>query len=157
MTKKYEAVDIAKLKAEVEQLETDLAVANNNIAQLIAQLIAQMETKADKAGSASLARKVIDSAGTTENMDFGKAIVFLKQGCRVSRKGWNGKDMFLYLVHASDVTSNDLRGAAREHNLKNIGLTHFNAHIDMKCADGSICVGWLASQTDMLASDWYIV
>lgn len=32
-----------------------------------------------------------------------------------------------------------------------------NAHIDMKAADGSIVVGWLASQTDMLADDWYIV
>jgi hypothetical protein len=30
-------------------------------------------------------------------------------------------------------------------------------HIDMKAADGSYVVGWLASQTDMLAEDWDIV
>lgn len=45
MTKKYEAVDIAKLKTEVEQLRTDLAVTNNSIAQLFNVL----ELKADKA------------------------------------------------------------------------------------------------------------
>ncbi len=31
------------------------------------------------------------------------------------------------------------------------------AHIDMLAADGSVVVGWLASQTDMLAEDWVIV
>ena len=29
-------------------------------------------------------------------------------------------------------------------------------HIDMRAADGSLVVGWLASQTDMLADDWQI-
>jgi hypothetical protein len=27
----------------------------------------------------------------------------------------------------------------------------------MKAADGSIVIGWLASQTDMLAEDWVVV
>lgn len=30
-------------------------------------------------------------------------------------------------------------------------------HIDMKAADDSYVVGWLASQTDLLAEDWVIV
>lgn len=30
-------------------------------------------------------------------------------------------------------------------------------HIDMKAADGSLVIGWLASQTDMLAEDWEVV
>jgi hypothetical protein len=35
----------------------------------------------------------------------------------------------------------------------------FSAHasIAMRTADSSIVVGWLASQTDMLAEDWYIL
>jgi hypothetical protein len=42
--------------------------------------------------------------------------------------------------------------------LKNIeGDIKINAHIDMKSADGSIVIGWLASQTDMLSNDWAIV
>jgi hypothetical protein len=32
-----------------------------------------------------------------------------------------------------------------------------NPHIDMKASDGSIVIGWLASQTDMLSDDWFIV
>ena len=31
------------------------------------------------------------------------------------------------------------------------------SHIDMKAADGTMVIGWLASQTDMLAEDWVIV
>ena len=30
-------------------------------------------------------------------------------------------------------------------------------HIDMRTADGSIVVRWLASQTDMLSNDWKLV
>jgi hypothetical protein len=30
-------------------------------------------------------------------------------------------------------------------------------YITMKTADGSIVMGWLASQPDMLADDWVIV
>ena len=30
-------------------------------------------------------------------------------------------------------------------------------HIDMKAADGTLVIGWLASQTDMLAEDWQAV
>ena len=29
--------------------------------------------------------------------------------------------------------------------------------IVMKTAENQFCVGWLASQTDMLSEDWYIV
>ena len=30
-------------------------------------------------------------------------------------------------------------------------------HIDMRAADGSMVIGWLASQTDMLAEDWMVL
>jgi hypothetical protein len=33
-------------------------------------------------------------------------------------------------------------------------IIEIGAHIDMKAADGSLVVGWLASQTDLLAEDW---
>ena len=34
---------------------------------------------------------------------------------------------------------------------------NITSHIDMKAADGSMVVGWLASQTDMLSEDWVII
>lgn len=94
--------------------------------------------------------------------DFGWAINQLKAGRKVARQGWNGKDMFIYLVNGTRVNYSDLRNEAAlqldaglpRHRGKHIDV---NSHIDMKAADGSIVIGWLASQTDMLATDWTIV
>lgn len=30
-------------------------------------------------------------------------------------------------------------------------------HVDMKTADNKLVIGWLASQTDMLANDWEVI
>ena len=95
-------------------------------------------------------------------MNFGQAIEALKAGSKVARKGWNGKGMFIYLVNGQKVIYDNLRNEAAtaldSRNLRNAGKTAtINPHIDMKAADGSIVVGWLASQTDMLAEDWEIV
>ena len=83
-------------------------------------------------------------------MDFSAALAALKNGSRVTRSGWNGKDMFLYLVPGSvfPVNRAPLLGiypAGTE--------IQYRPHIDMKIADGS-CVPWLASQIDLLADDW---
>jgi Protein of unknown function (DUF2829) len=91
-------------------------------------------------------------------MNFGQALEALKQGKKVARRGWNGKGMFIYLVRGSHIPIESLRNEAKEQ-LKNLEQTHvtINGHIDMKSADNSVVVGWLASQTDMLAEDWEIV
>lgn len=100
-------------------------------------------------------------------MNFGQALEALNNGAFVTREGWNGKGMFIYKVEASDPTYDQLRGRckdainyahSKDNELHHIQETvHINAHIDMKAADGSIVVGWLASQTDMQADDWYII
>lgn len=86
-------------------------------------------------------------------MNFGSALEALKGGHRVTRSGWNGKDMFLYLVPGSTFAVNrpPLLGIYPEGT-----PIEYRAHIDMKTVDGS-CVPWLASQTDMLADDWELV
>jgi hypothetical protein len=94
-------------------------------------------------------------------MNFGQALEALKQGKKVARKGWNGKGMYIYLVRGTVLEAHELRNEAAEHVGKKC-VTPFdnvriNDHIDMKAADDSIVVGWLASQTDMLADDWDIV
>lgn len=89
-------------------------------------------------------------------MDFGMALVALKRGEAVARKGWNGKGMFLTLQNGSIVDGNDMRNEPAKSYYADckVGIC---PHIDMKTADGSYVVGWLASQTDMLAEDWEIV
>lgn len=100
-------------------------------------------------------------------MTFGEALAALDNGKFVARKGWNGKGMFIYKVEASDLTYEQLCGRCKDaidfvHSKddamhSNQETVHINAHIDMKAADGSIVIGWLASQTDMQAEDWVIL
>lgn len=84
---------------------------------------------------------------------FDWAINMLKRGKKVARKGWNGKDMFLFLVPGSTFQVNrpPLLGIYPEGTEIN-----YHAHIDMKTADGQV-VPWLCSQTDALADDWVVV
>lgn len=89
-------------------------------------------------------------------MNFGLAIEALKKGKKVSRSGWNGKHMYIYL---QDGTKNvkQARNNHLEELIEKNGSVDINAHIDMKAADGTIVIGWLASQTDILSDDWSII
>ncbi len=92
-----------------------------------------------------------------ENLNFGQAIEALKQGKIVSRKGWNGKGMFLFLTTGTVPKQHDLRHPVYQSHFKEQDEVVINSHIDMRAADGSVVVGWLASQTDMLSEDWMII
>ena len=91
-------------------------------------------------------------------MTFGAALDWLKTGGKVTRKGWNGKGMFLWLKPAATINSDWCKDPL----LKRIcddngGEAEALGTICMKTADGKILTGWLASQSDMLAEDWTIV
>ena len=87
----------------------------------------------------------------TDAMSFGLALEACKMGKRIARKGWNGKGMYVFLIDVADLhTDADLSG------LEGKNVTVLNCFA-MKCADDSICLGWLASQADMLADDWVIL
>ncbi len=95
-------------------------------------------------------------------MTFGEALEALKAGKRVARSGWNGKNMWLALWpagtwHATSGLFEDAP-ALREHALANRSKSaDVGPCIVMRAADGLLVFGWLASQTDMLASDWELV
>ena len=89
----------------------------------------------------------------SQGVSFGHAIDLLKDGRKVARKGWNGKGMYLYLVPSAEYKS-VTEVAKKEHGES----FEAGAYITMKPASGPIMViGWLASQTDMLANDWVLV
>ena len=90
-----------------------------------------------------------------EKHGFDWAIQQLKEGKKVQRKGWNGKGMFLTLQAGSTVTGNMMRNKPAK-DFYGDSEVKICPHIDMKAADDSYVVGWLASQTDMLAEDWQI-
>lgn len=84
------------------------------------------------------------------NKSFSEALTLLKQGRKVARLGWNGKDMFIFLVPGSvfKVNRPPLLGIYPEGT-----EVQYHPHIDMKTAQGYV-VPWLASQSDMLSDDW---
>lgn len=73
-----------------------------------------------------------------KDFDFGDAIFNLKEGKKVARRGWNSKDMYLELQTPDENSKMSL------------------PYIYMSTVDGKL-VPWLASQTDMLAEDWFTV
>lgn len=73
-----------------------------------------------------------------EKMDFGDVVRMLKAEPKrkFARRGWNGRGMYVSLQVPDEDSANTL------------------PYIWMRTAQGDR-VPWLASQTDMLAEDWY--
>lgn len=87
-------------------------------------------------------------------MNFGDAIKALKEGRKVARKGWNGKNMYLRLKPATVIKSEWCKDPMLKEIVDaNNGETEALGTICMKTADNKILTGWLASQTDMLSED----
>ena len=82
-------------------------------------------------------------------MTFGKAIEHLKTGNMVSRSGWNGKNMHIYLEDASDFKfgAGVFKGQTR----------HYEPYLVLVNAQGNHQSGWNASTPDVLADDWGLV
>lgn len=85
-----------------------------------------------------------------KHRDFGWAILSMKNGNRVAREGWNGKNQYIELAKSISYKNNKNEIVNVEH--KNIG----NNAIAFVGTSG-VQLGWLASQADMLANDWYKV
>lgn len=92
-------------------------------------------------------------------MSFGDALVYLKLGYKVARKGWNGKGMWLTLGEGSHGLEAEKfwNPHARAHAESQGGLAQVDPYIIMKTAADTICMGWLASQSDMLSEDWMVL
>lgn len=72
------------------------------------------------------------------DMTFSYALALLKTGYRVTRDGWNGKNMWLELQRPDENSKMTL------------------PYIYMRTVQGDL-VPWLASQTDLFADDWRII
>lgn len=93
--------------------------------------------------------------------DFTQAISFLKAGKMVARRGWNGKDMFIYKTVGNTVTKDFIpKFASLPQSVKNFLETRgedvvFRDSLTMFTAQGEMQPGWVASQSDILAEDWH--
>ena len=93
--------------------------------------------------------KVMKRRNKMEDLDFGKVIQLLKEGKRLQRKGWNGKNQYIEL--ATNISYKNAEGETINADHKSIG----NKAIAFVGTSG-VQLGWLASQADMLAEDWKI-
>jgi hypothetical protein len=85
-----------------------------------------------------------------KKFDFGIAIKLLKEGKKVQREGWNGKNQYIEL--ASKISYANSLNVIINAEHSDIG----NKAIAFVGTSG-VQLGWLASQADMLAEDWKIV
>ena len=94
-------------------------------------------------------------------MRFGEALAHACGGKRIARRGWNGKNMYVYLIPGRLFLVKDWVARFPSQELteeeKEKGYVNTMPRLDMMNAQGCRVIGWLASQTDMLATDWYIV
>lgn len=108
-------------------------------------------------------KEQFDKAYVQSDMTFGMAIEAMKRGYRVARAGWNGKGMWVALSGSTTEPRNIAwenfwsKNASEWARDQNGGGAEVLPCIIMKTADDRILMGWLASQTDMLAEDWAIV
>ena len=91
-----------------------------------------------------------------KNRSFSVAIEWLKEGHKVTRKGWNGKGMYLWHVPEATVLKEWVKDQGLLEAIGENESMECLGFIRMKTADGRILSGWLASQTDMLSEDWEI-
>lgn len=82
-------------------------------------------------------------------MDFGEMLRALKKGRCAAREGWNGKGMHIYLEDAASCVFKHPAAGSRER--------RYAPCIVMFTAQGVHQPGWLASQSDMLATDWVLL
>lgn len=91
-------------------------------------------------------------------MKFYEALEFAQEdGLRIARKGWNGKGMWVCVgatvstvVPAANLWNKHTKAFAEQHT----GYADVLPYMIMRTADAKIQMGWLASQSDLLADDW---
>ncbi len=87
-----------------------------------------------------------------ENLNFGQAIEFAKQGKKVARIGWNGSNMFAYIVPANSYppSTEAMKDYFKGNNVP------YRAYWALKTAQEDVAT-WTPSGSDTLATDWIVI
>lgn len=95
------------------------------------------------------------------NQTFGQAVEAMKQGKIVSREGWNGKGMFVFMQVPSEVPSDiipkmtSLPAAVKAKVIERGQPLRYQNQLAIVYPDNNV-YGWLASPSDCLGTDWCI-
>jgi hypothetical protein len=88
-------------------------------------------------------------------MNFSDALLLIKKGWKMARKGWNGKGMYVTLQagYPDGISINKNTAAAT--GLPEGMNCNFSPYLLMKTADEKpTFVPWLPSQSDLFSDDW---
>lgn len=93
------------------------------------------------------------------NISFAAAIIAAKNGGRIRRAGWNGKGMWVCKGEGNDHLPTDKFWNRHTRALAdaNGGFAVVQPYMIMRTAAAEVQMGWLASQSDMLADDWELL
>ena len=112
-------------------------------------------------------------------MNFGEAIIALKEGKRVSRQGWNGKGLFIFQQVPSQISieivpkMQSLPQSVKDEFIKRaealngpamLSTTHaeqlksirYTNQLAIVYPDNTV-YGWVASPSDILEEDWCVL
>ena len=93
------------------------------------------------------------------SLSFGDALIALKQGKKVARSGWNGKDQ--YVVAQAQTTTTDAAKIWNPHNKAHAeklgGQIDVAPYCTLKTAQDTLAMGWVPSTGDLFANDWVII
>ena len=96
-------------------------------------------------------------------MDIGQAIKAMVNGDKCARQGWNGRGMFVVYMSPLHLPPYSTSNTARKVNDRTAKWIGEDTPLDslgyfaMFTADKKWQPGWLASQSDLLATDWVIL
>ncbi|MBI9019502.1 MAG: DUF2829 domain-containing protein [Phycisphaerae bacterium] len=96
-------------------------------------------------------------------MTFGHAIEAAKKGDKIARRKWNGKDMFVVYMSGMKLPPFNSQEPGKKVNDRTAKIIGEDQPLDsqpyfaMFNAQKEWIPGWVASQSDMLDDDWYIV
>lgn len=116
----------------------------------------------------------MESGLTSTGIDYGYALAAVKDGHCIARAGWNGKNMCVFMRPADTLPISFLpKVKSLPESIKKQFYERFNgesfyasgdeikvsfsAYLCMLAADGTVINGWIASQTDALATDWVVL
>ncbi len=89
-------------------------------------------------------------------LDFGEAIRAMKKGNKLTRKGWNGKNLFVVYQKAYPNGIPCNKQTAEAWRMKEGELFKCEPYFQINTVEGSHAM-WVPSICDCLAEDWEIV
>jgi hypothetical protein len=139
----------ACMVAEVEELG-----GKNEVLDALMEELKKLDHRGaccgESKGNAACNNATCEETPMPSGVTFGTALAYLKRGCKVARKGWNGKGQYVELAECISYRNRAAKIVNAAHQA--IG----NAALAFVGTSG-VQLGWLASQADMLAEDWYVV